>query len=120
MYIGGGLLGTVLIIALIVYLMRRAWIDSDRSTTADALAELMPWNMNDHSEEAKPELGGILVQILDVEMIEKASYTWRRGWDSNSRVPWRTSGFQDRCIQPLCHLSEFLNQFVMLLKYNPF
>jgi hypothetical protein len=39
----------------------------------------MPWNMNDHSEEAKPELGGILVQILDVEMIEKASYTWRRG-----------------------------------------
>ena len=30
----------------------------------------------------------------------------RRGWDSNPRCPFRHAGFQDRCIQPLCHLSE--------------
>ena len=29
----------------------------------------------------------------------------RRGWDSNPRCPFRHAGFQDRCIQPLCHLS---------------
>jgi hypothetical protein len=31
---------------------------------------------------------------------------WRRGWDSNPRSPCGDAGFQDRCIQPLCHLSE--------------
>ena len=31
---------------------------------------------------------------------------WRRGWDSNPRSPRRDAGFQDRCNQPLCHLSE--------------
>jgi hypothetical protein len=30
---------------------------------------------------------------------------WRRGWDSNPRDPFRPDGFQDRCIQPLCHPS---------------
>src|SRR5207302_3412889 len=30
---------------------------------------------------------------------------WRRGWDSNPRAACAASGFQDRCIQPLCHLS---------------
>ena len=30
----------------------------------------------------------------------------RRGWDSNPRCPFRHAGFQDRCIQPLCHLSS--------------
>ena len=30
---------------------------------------------------------------------------WRRGRDSNSRSPCEDAGFQDRCIQPLCHLS---------------
>jgi hypothetical protein len=30
---------------------------------------------------------------------------WRRGRDSNSRGSCEPSGFQDRCIQPLCHLS---------------
>ena len=31
---------------------------------------------------------------------------WRRGRDSNPRRCRHLAGFQDRCIQPLCHLSE--------------
>ena len=31
---------------------------------------------------------------------------WRRGWDSNPRYRCRHSGFQDRCIRPLCHPSS--------------
>ncbi len=30
---------------------------------------------------------------------------WRREWDSNPRGACTPAGFQDRCIQPLCHLS---------------
>ncbi len=30
---------------------------------------------------------------------------WRRGWDSNPRRALTLAGFQDQCIQPLCHLS---------------
>ncbi len=30
---------------------------------------------------------------------------WRRGRDSNSRRAHTLAGFQDRCIQPLCHPS---------------
>ena len=33
---------------------------------------------------------------------------WRRGWDSNPRWARTHAGFQDRCIQPLCHLSVAL------------
>ena len=29
---------------------------------------------------------------------------WRAGWDSNPRRACTLAGFQDRCIQPLCHL----------------
>ncbi len=32
-------------------------------------------------------------------------YCWRRGWDSNPRYACAYSGFRDRYIQPLCHLS---------------
>ena len=36
---------------------------------------------------------------------------WRMGWDSNPRSPCRLAGFQDQCIQPLCHPSvTALNQ----------
>ncbi len=31
---------------------------------------------------------------------------WRRGGDSNPRYPCEYSGFRDRCVQPLCHLSN--------------
>jgi hypothetical protein len=31
---------------------------------------------------------------------------WRRGWDSNPRRGLTLGGFQDRCIQPLCHPSK--------------
>jgi hypothetical protein len=30
---------------------------------------------------------------------------WRRGWDLNPRGALTPAGFQDRCIQPLCHPS---------------
>jgi hypothetical protein len=33
---------------------------------------------------------------------------WRRGRDSNPRYPFRYAGFQDRCHQPLGHLSGLL------------
>ena len=31
--------------------------------------------------------------------------SWRTGWDSNPRRACTLAGFQDRCIQPLCHSS---------------
>ena len=31
---------------------------------------------------------------------------WRRGWDSNPRDACTPNGFQDRCLQPLGHLSS--------------
>ena len=31
---------------------------------------------------------------------------WRKRWDSNPRTAKTVAGFQDRCIQPLCHTSE--------------
>src|SRR5579862_8331469 len=34
---------------------------------------------------------------------------WRRGGDSNSRSSCELAGFQDRCNQPLCHLSVAIN-----------
>jgi hypothetical protein len=33
------------------------------------------------------------------------TFCWRRGRDSNPRYPCGYNGFQDRRIQPLCHLS---------------
>ncbi len=33
------------------------------------------------------------------------SEKWRRGWDSNPRYAYTHGGFQDRCLQPLGHLS---------------
>src|SRR6266581_9195211 len=35
-----------------------------------------------------------------------SSPRWRRGWDSNPRYPVGHSGFRDRPIQPLSHLSS--------------
>ena len=37
--------------------------------------------------------------------ISGALHSWRRGWDSNPRGALTPAGFQDQCIQPLCHLS---------------
>lgn len=42
----------------------------------------------------KAPLGALLVRV------------WRRGWDSNPRRTQILGGFQDRCIRPLCHLSD--------------
>ena len=38
---------------------------------------------------------------------------WRRGRDSNPRRACTLAGFQDRCIQPLCHLSVKTVQIVV-------
>ena len=37
----------------------------------------------------------------------------RRERDSNPRYPYGHAGFQDRCIQPLCHLSERIDRFLL-------
>ena len=37
---------------------------------------------------------------------------WRRGRDSNPRYTSVHAGFQDRCIQPLCHPSAGISHFV--------
>ena len=58
--------------------------------------------------------GGLLEQWLLIpafrQQIKKTrtrrvSSIWRRGWDSNPRRALTLAGFQDQCIQPLCHLS---------------
>ena len=33
---------------------------------------------------------------------------WRREWDSNPRWYRYHAGFQDRCLKPLGHLSDFM------------
>ena len=38
--------------------------------------------------------------------ISTPAVNWRRGWDSNPRGAYTPGGFQDRCLQPLGHLSE--------------
>ncbi len=64
---------------------------------------------------AQPSIWGPIGGLLIVDK-EKApwnqgldSYCWRRGWDSNPRRAFTLAGFQDQCIQPLCHLSGDLN-----------
>src|SRR5690606_904159 len=47
-------------------------------------------------------------QILEINwgiLIWEILEEWRRGRDSNSRRAFTLAGFQDRCIQPLCHPS---------------
>lgn len=39
---------------------------------------------------------------------------WQRGWDSNPRYPRRYGGFQDRCLQPLGHLSMCSMQSIII------
>ncbi len=49
----------------------------------------------------------VRVVVLDAEpVVERHRFArWRRGWDSNPRYPRRYAGFQDQCVQPLCHPS---------------
>jgi hypothetical protein len=35
---------------------------------------------------------------------------WRMGWDSNPRYPCGHAGFQDRCLKPLGHPSDFAGE----------
>jgi hypothetical protein len=44
---------------------------------------------------------------------------WRRGGDSNSRKACAFAGFQDRCIQPLCHLSVPINSMTCVHSIRP-
>jgi hypothetical protein len=48
-------------------------------------------------------------------MFRNAYFYWRRGWDSNPRWYRYHAGFQDRCIQPLCHLSKRQNRSLLRL-----
>ena len=38
---------------------------------------------------------------------------WRAGWDSNPRRACTLAGFQDQCIQPLCHLPVAVSDHVI-------
>ncbi len=40
---------------------------------------------------------------------------WRRGWDSNPRRACALSGFQDRRTRPLCDLSMYSFNFIIML-----
>ena len=42
---------------------------------------------------------------LSQSPFESHPRVWRRGWDSNPRSPYGDSGFRDRPIRPLSHLS---------------
>ena len=41
-----------------------------------------------------------------IDLPDAAKTARRMGWDSNPRATFAAAGFQDRCIQPLCHPSE--------------
>ncbi len=46
--------------------------------------------------------------------MDRPKHLWfflRRGWDSNPRV-LTDAGFQDRCIEPLCHPSSVLHHYM--------
>ena len=64
-------------------------------------------------QERRPERPGELHvwQCTIFRALRRNAYfSWRRGWDSNPRAPCEAAGFQDRCIQPLCHLSVFFGE----------
>jgi hypothetical protein len=70
---------------------------------SDLRAYLAPFYSHTGRPSIDPEL---MIRVLIVA--EKATFWpffWRRGGDSNSRSSCELAGFQDRCIQPLCHLS---------------
>ena len=46
---------------------------------------------------------GIRMNKLSLDLKKRK---WRRGWDSNPRWSYPHSGFRDRPVQPLQHLSE--------------
>jgi hypothetical protein len=47
----------------------------------------------------------------------KATTSWRRGRDSNPRYGCPYAAFRVRCIQPLCHLSNYLILIFFLLSH---
>ena len=55
---------------------------------------------------SKSRLLQTLVAGSGVNSVPTQGLKWRTGWDSNPRWACTHAGFQDRCIQPLCHLSS--------------
>ena len=57
---------------------------------------------------SNPLLGFEIIFTISIKNRQKAGYfiEWRRGRDSNPRRARTLAGFQDQCIQPLCHLSD--------------
>ena len=45
--------------------------------------------------------------------LRQTEYFERRGGDSNSRYPFGQTGFRNRHIQPLCHLSKAREDYSM-------
>ena len=51
-------------------------------------------------------------------MVRCGEGKWRRRRDSNPRWTFTHAGFQDRCIQPLCHPSKYPRQALLLVTIN--
>ena len=60
--------------------------------------------MGSKTELLRTLAGGLVRQSAAIG-VPRGGPKWRRGWDSNPRRACALAGFQDRCIQPLCHLS---------------
>ena len=54
-----------------------------------------------------------LLQVANFKYLSRyLKLPMRRGWDSNPRRGFPRSGFQDRCIRPLCHPSNIIYSII--------
>ena len=51
------------------------------------------------------DANGLVMRLIAASNEVTDKRKWRMGWDSNPRWALTHAGFQDRCIQPLCHPS---------------
>ena len=90
---------------------------AERSATADeqALDELQALPAENKPKRRLMRISAIKTQKKHLNM-RCFTIKWRRGRDSNSGWGRPHDGFQDRCIKPLCHLSNdlrFLKDFLL-------
>ena len=57
---------------------------------------------------------------FDSYAFETTEWEKRRGWDSNPRWSYPHSGFRDRPVQPLQHLSESGRRLIIVRERKPF
>ncbi len=61
------------------------------------------------SGRTRVRLRGPSTRYKNAPLVARRFRIWWRGWDSNPRRAFTLAGFQDQCIQPLCHPSGDLN-----------